>query len=207
MSFATLKTGIDGLDGILGGGIRYPDDAAAFVCVAGGPGTGKTLLALETVVRAWLSGEEGTFLYYSVEHTPDSIEKKLAFDFDWFQTAVDVRAEPREVPSKLVLRADQDGEPPRKLVLTQARPAALTEKSARGTTVDIDWATYNPLSIVIFGATGDQIGHVQSASTTRRAAAAENGRGISRIGSGNPRSEIAIGVEAIEADGITAAPG
>ena len=58
-----------------------------------------------------------------------------------------------------------------------------------------------------FGATGDQIGHVPSASTTRRAAAAENGQGISRIGSGNPRSEIAIGVEAIEADGITAAPG
>ena len=139
MSFATLKTGIDGLDGVLGGGIRYPDDAAAFVCVAGGPGTGKTLLALETVVRAWLAATDGTFLYYSVEHTPDSIEKKLAFDFDWFEADAEVRAEDREVPSKLVLRADRAGEAPRKLVLTQARPAALTQKSARGTTVDIDW--------------------------------------------------------------------
>ena len=84
MTFATLKTGIDGLDGILGGGIRYPDDAAAFACIAGGPGTGKTLLALEMVVRAWLTAEDGTFLYYSVEHSPDSIEKKLAFDFGFF---------------------------------------------------------------------------------------------------------------------------
>ena len=28
--------------------------------------------------EAKLSGEAGTYLYYSVEHTPDSIEKKLA---------------------------------------------------------------------------------------------------------------------------------
>ncbi|MFK7742774.1 MAG: ATPase domain-containing protein, partial [Planctomycetota bacterium] len=156
MSFEILKTGIDGLDGILGGGIRYPDDGAAFACVAGGPGTGKTLLALEMVVRAWLSAADGTFLYYSVEHTPDSIEKKLAHDFDWFRYAASVTSEPREVPNKLVLRAQhaksksrherhrgggdrasQQGEP--RLVLTQANPAALTKKSARGTTVDIEW--------------------------------------------------------------------
>ncbi|MCK5943516.1 MAG: hypothetical protein KAI24_16155, partial [Planctomycetes bacterium] len=91
------------------------------------------------VVRAWLDGDEGTFLYYSVEHTPDAIQKKLAFDFDWFRREVDVQVEPREVPNKLVLRADQDGEAPRRLVLTQAKPAALTQKSARGTTVDIEW--------------------------------------------------------------------
>lgn len=138
MSFATLKTGIDGLDGILGGGIRYPDDGAAFVCIAGGPGTGKTLLALEMVVRAWLGGDSGTYLYYSVEHSPDSIEKKLAFDFDWFRTGVDVRAEPREVPNKLVLAASTaDGRS--QLVLTQAQPAALQQKNARGTSVDVEW--------------------------------------------------------------------
>ena len=139
MSFATLQTGIDGLDGILGGGIRYPDDAAAFACIAGGPGTGKTMLALEMVVRAWLSGEAGTHLYYSVEHTPDSIEKKLAFDFDWFQSGVDVRAEPREVPNKLVLRAGPDDADAPTMVLTQANPAALTSKNSRGATVDIEW--------------------------------------------------------------------
>jgi len=139
VSFATLKTGIDGLDGILGGGIRYPDNAAAFLCVAGGPGTGKTLLALEMIVRAWLAAEDGTkFLYYSVEHTPESIHKKLAFDFDWFRTTAQVTAMPREVPSKLALMAmGSNGRS--ELVLTQARPAALQRKSARGTMVDIEW--------------------------------------------------------------------
>ncbi len=138
VTFATLKTGIDGLDGILGGGIRYPDDAAVFLCLAGGPGTGKTLLALEMVVRCWLGDTEGaTFLYYSVEHTPDSIHKKLEHDFDWFRAAVAITAEPREVPNKLVLTAGNARNS--QLVLTQARPAALQQKSARGTTVDIEW--------------------------------------------------------------------
>lgn len=139
MSFAILKTGIDGLDGILGGGIRYPDDTAAFACIAGGPGTGKTLLALEMVVRAWLGAEQGTFLYYSVEHTPDSIEKKLGFDFDWFRSRADIHSEPREVPNKLTLRARKGAKDGSRLIVTQAKPAALTQKNARGTTVDIDW--------------------------------------------------------------------
>lgn len=139
VSFAILKTGIDGLDGILGGGIRYPDDAAAFACIGGGPGTGKTLLALEMVVRAWLTTGDGTFLYYSVEHSPDSIEKKLAFDFDWFRSTADITTEPREVPNKLVLNAKTAPGGTAKLVLTQAKPAALTQKNARGTTVDIEW--------------------------------------------------------------------
>lgn len=136
MTFATLKTGIDGLDGILAGGIRYPDDAAVFLCIAGGPGTGKTLLALEMVVRAWLEDQEGaTFLYYSVEHAPDAIQKKLAFDFDWYRGEATVEALPKEVPNKLVMQARGGSQ----LVLTQARPAAMQQKSARGTTVDIEW--------------------------------------------------------------------
>jgi KaiC/GvpD/RAD55 family RecA-like ATPase len=139
VSFATLKTGIDGLDGILGGGIRYPDDSAAFVCLAGGPGTGKTLLALELVVRAWLDADDGaTFLYYSVEHAPDSIHKKLAADFDWFRSGARISAQPREVPGKLVLLAET-AHGVGKLVMTQARPASMQQKSARGTTIDIEW--------------------------------------------------------------------
>lgn len=139
MGFANLLTGIDGLDGILAGGIRYPDDGAVFLCLAGGPGTGKTLLALEMVVRAWLSAEDdATFLYYSVEHSPDSIHKKLAFDFDWFRSGTQVETMPREVPSKLVLTARAGDAAPR-LILTQARPASTQQKNTRGTTVDIEW--------------------------------------------------------------------
>ena len=52
--FDVFKTGIDGLDAILGGGIRYPTGGAAFVFVSGGAGSGKTILALEMAARAWL---------------------------------------------------------------------------------------------------------------------------------------------------------
>lgn len=138
MAFSILRTGIDGLDGILGGGIRYPDDSAAFVCISGGPGTGKTLLALEMAARAFLDGDDGaTFLYYSVEHSPESLQKKLESDFDWFRTAAEVRVLPREVPGKLCLEA-RTRKGHSRLVLTQARPAAL-QKGARGTSVDVEW--------------------------------------------------------------------
>ncbi len=138
MAFTTLKTGIDGLDGILGGGIRHPDDGAAFVCISGGPGTGKTLLALEMAARAWLEGEDGqTFLYYSVEHSPESLHKKLESDFDWFRRDAQVEVLPREIPGRLCLEATTPNGRTR-LVLTQARPAAL-QKGARGTSVDVEW--------------------------------------------------------------------
>ncbi|MCR9246706.1 MAG: AAA family ATPase [bacterium] len=139
VSFATLRTGIDGLDGILGGGIRYPDDSAVFLCLAGGPGTGKTLLALELVVRAWLAAEDGaTFLYYSVEHTPESLEMKLRADFDWFGSDAKITALPKEVPGRLVLEAENSNGTTQ-LTVTQARPASLLQKSARGTMIDIEW--------------------------------------------------------------------
>ncbi len=137
--FSYLKTGIDGLDGILAGGIRYPTDSAAFVCIGGGPGSGKTLCALEIITRALLDSEdESTYLYYSVEHTPESIHKKLEGDFDWFRKDAKVHALEQEVPGKLVLEAETD-KGKSHLILTQARPAALNQASARGTTVDIEW--------------------------------------------------------------------
>jgi KaiC/GvpD/RAD55 family RecA-like ATPase len=137
--FSYLKTGIDGLDGVLAGGIRYPADSAAFCCIGGGPGTGKTLLALEIISRAFLDGDDGsTWLYYSVEHSPESIHKKLESDFDWFRSQAKVTALPREVPGKLVLEA-QTARGTSRLILTQARPAALQRSQTRGTTVDIEW--------------------------------------------------------------------
>lgn len=137
--FAYLKTGIDGLDGVLAGGIRYPADSAAFVCIGGGPGTGKTLLALEVISRAFLDGPDGSiWLYYSVEHSPESIQKKLESDFDWFGAGEQVTVLPKEVPGKLVLEA-RTRHGTSRLVLTQARAAALQRSQARGTTVDIEW--------------------------------------------------------------------
>ncbi len=81
--FQTLKTGIDGLDAVLGGGIRYPEESSCFVFVTGGAGTGKTLLAMEMLTRAWLRADNGaTLLYYSVEHSPQTLHAKLTEDYD-----------------------------------------------------------------------------------------------------------------------------
>jgi KaiC/GvpD/RAD55 family RecA-like ATPase len=103
--FDLLRTGIDGLDAILAGGIRFPTDTAAFVFVTGGPGTGKSLLGLEIVTRAWLAAADGTScLYYSVEQPPETLHKKLESDFDWYRIPAHVTVLPREVPHKLCSR-------------------------------------------------------------------------------------------------------
>lgn len=90
------------------------------------------------VVRAWLSADDGsTFLYYSVEHSPESIHR-ASKRTSTGSTGAKVEPQPREVPGKLVLEAaGKHGRS--RLILTQARPAALQQKSARGTTVDIEW--------------------------------------------------------------------
>jgi hypothetical protein len=136
--FDVLKTGIDGLDAILGGGIRYPAESAAFVFVTGGPGSGKTVLTLELAVRAWLGAEDGsTCLYYSVEHSPESLRAKLEYDFDFYGSKADIRTLTQEVPNKLCLESRTDRGVSR-LVLTQADAASLEERP-HGATVDVDW--------------------------------------------------------------------
>ncbi|MEO0479466.1 MAG: ATPase domain-containing protein [Planctomycetota bacterium] len=135
--FSVLPTHIDGLDAILAGGIRYPEDGSAFVFLTGGPGSGKTVLALELVARQWLAAEDDSlFLYYSVEHSPKSIRRKLMHDFGFYgHDQSTILEEPEEVPHKLVLRrASSDA----KLVVTQASPAQLGEDKNPGS-IGIDW--------------------------------------------------------------------
>ncbi len=137
--FEILKTQIDGLDAILAGGIRYPEGAATFAFITGGPGSGKTMLALELLTRAWLEGEDGsTCLYYSVEHSPINLHKKLSHDFDFYGTDAKITVLPQEVPTKLCLEAQTEKGTTR-LVLTQANPAGLEPTSAGNTVVNVDW--------------------------------------------------------------------
>ena len=106
--FDTLTTGIDGLDAILAGGIRYPKDSSCFVFVAGGAGSGKTLLALEVLARAWLRAADGTtLLYYSVEHSPKTLHAKLSSDFDFYGSDAKITVLPQEVSHKICLEATQ----------------------------------------------------------------------------------------------------
>jgi KaiC/GvpD/RAD55 family RecA-like ATPase len=62
-----IKTNIQGLDVLLGGGI--PLHHNVFVC--GGPGTGKTCLSMEFLYRGALVGDNGLFL--SLEEDSDSL--------------------------------------------------------------------------------------------------------------------------------------
>jgi circadian clock protein KaiC len=93
-------TGIDGLDQITGGGI--PKGRPTLVC--GGPGCGKTLFAMEFLVRgATQFGEPGAFITF--EETGEELAtnvRSLGFDVDALiaagKFAVDyVRVEPAEI--------------------------------------------------------------------------------------------------------------
>lgn len=137
--FEFLKTGIDGLDSILGGGIRYPAESSAFVFATGGAGSGKTLLALEMLTRAWLSGQEGsTFLYYSVEHSPRNLVAKLSADFDYYGTDQEIIELEQEVEHKICLETESPNGRTR-LILTQAQTGGLQSSDETSLRVDVDW--------------------------------------------------------------------
>lgn len=67
MPIERVKTGIKGLDKMLGGGIPRRHS----LLIAGGPGTGKTMLAFEFLYRGAKDGEKGVFI--TLEETPERI--------------------------------------------------------------------------------------------------------------------------------------
>ncbi len=84
--YQRLPTRIDGLDLLLGGGLRCPQPGSVFLVILGGPGTGKTHLALELAVRTLgAATERGTcHLYYSFDQSPAELHAKLREDFDFY---------------------------------------------------------------------------------------------------------------------------
>ena len=78
-SVPKTSTGISGLDQITGGGV--PRGRPTLVC--GGPGCGKSILAMEFLVRGALDGEPGVFV--SFEETPEELTlnfQSLGFDVE-----------------------------------------------------------------------------------------------------------------------------
>ncbi len=73
-----VKTGIPGLDELIEGGIPR----GFTVLVSGGPGTGKTILSLQFLVRgATKYGEKG--VYVSLEEYPENLIKYVSITFKW----------------------------------------------------------------------------------------------------------------------------
>ncbi|MFQ6059917.1 MAG: RAD55 family ATPase [Thermoplasmata archaeon] len=71
-----VKTGVEGLDELLGGGIP----SGHVVAVLGGFGTGKTTLALQYIKRGLENGERCIFI--TLEESDDSIREN-AKSFGW----------------------------------------------------------------------------------------------------------------------------
>jgi len=77
MPLELLKTGIKGLDEMLGGGIPK----GRTIIVSGGPGTGKTTLAMEFLYRGALKNESG--LFFSLEESPQKLYELISKSFTW----------------------------------------------------------------------------------------------------------------------------
>ncbi|MGQ9515609.1 MAG: RAD55 family ATPase, partial [Thermoproteota archaeon] len=75
-----VRTGIDGLDKVLGGGIPR----GRCVLVMGGPGTGKTTLSIQFLYNGAIEyGENG--IYITLQESPEHIRKdmlKIGLDFE-----------------------------------------------------------------------------------------------------------------------------
>src|SRR5262249_52624009 len=86
-AYDRLPTDIDGLDLLLDGGLRHPRGGSVFIVILGGPGSGKTHLALEIATRtlARIEGSGGSHVYYSLDQSPAELHAKLREDFGFFQ--------------------------------------------------------------------------------------------------------------------------
>ena len=85
-AYQRVLTGVDGLDLLLGGGLRCPQPGSVFMVILGGPGTGKTHLALELAVRTLGDAQErgACHIYYSFDQAPAELHAKLREDFDFY---------------------------------------------------------------------------------------------------------------------------
>ncbi len=70
---ARVRSGVPGLDEILGGGF-FPGQTYG---IAGGPGSGKSILSMEFLVRGAEGGERG--LYVTSEVSPEKLVRQMPF--------------------------------------------------------------------------------------------------------------------------------
>jgi circadian clock protein KaiC len=79
-----VRTGIAGLDDLLGGGLPR----SSTTIVQGGTGTGKTLMGLQYLVAGAMEGEKGVF--FTLEETPAQL-RSIALGLGWDLAALEAR--------------------------------------------------------------------------------------------------------------------
>jgi len=95
-----VKTGIEGMDKVLNGGIPIH----RHVAINGGPGACKTSFCFEYIYRGAQRGENG--VYISLEETPEDIIENMSVTFPGFSDMADlISSKKMEIvkPDKLVL--------------------------------------------------------------------------------------------------------
>ncbi len=99
MELKRIKTGIDGLDQMLNGGLI---EGRSYI-VSGGPGTGKTILCMHFLMEGAKKGEEGLFL--ALEESATEMKENMSI-FGWDLHRIKLIDTSQELSGKWAIRVD-----------------------------------------------------------------------------------------------------
>jgi len=99
MALKRVKTGIDGLDEMLNGGLI---ENRSYI-LTGGPGTGKTILSIHFLMQGAKQGEEGLFL--SLEEPATELKEEMGL-FGWDLRRIKLIDTTQELSGKWAMRVE-----------------------------------------------------------------------------------------------------
>jgi KaiC/GvpD/RAD55 family RecA-like ATPase len=99
MELKKIKTGVDGLDQMLNGGLI---EGRSYI-VSGGPGAGKTILSMHFLMEGAKNGEEGLFL--ALEESATELKENMSI-FGWDLRRIKLIDTAQELSGKWAIRVD-----------------------------------------------------------------------------------------------------
>jgi KaiC/GvpD/RAD55 family RecA-like ATPase len=99
MALEKIKTGVEGLDAMLNGGLIK----GRSYTVVGGPGTGKTILSMHFLMEGAKNGEEGLFM--ALEESASEIKENMAL-FGWDLRRIKLVDTTQDLSGKWSIRVD-----------------------------------------------------------------------------------------------------
>lgn len=99
MELARAKTGVEGLDQMLKGGLIQNRS----YIIVGGPGTGKTILSMQFLVEGARNGEEGLFL--ALEESASELRENMSL-FNWDLKRIKIVDTSQELSGKWIMRVE-----------------------------------------------------------------------------------------------------